>query len=127
MARKALARTSEAIELDQGETLHGWYRTVRMVNADGRDQTMYDFQLIDALGDIMAGKIVSLWGCSVLDDLLLNSSLLNVESWVTYQGKQGRMKMFRVEQDTDRTDGAAAKPVKPAKAEPAPEGGGAPS
>lgn len=122
MARKALARTSEAIELDQGETLHGWFRTIRIVNADNRDQTMYDFQLIDALGDIGPGKIVSLWGCSVLDDLLVNSSMINAESWVTYQGKQGRMKMFRVEQDTDRTDGALTKPVMPAKTTPPPEG-----
>lgn len=111
MARKAIARTNEAIEMDNGEVLHGWFREVRMVKASGdRDAFLYDFELIDALGDYPKGKSVSLWGSTILDDLL-GRAFLNVETWVSFQGVKGRTKIYKVEQDEDRTDGEKKQPA----------------
>lgn len=112
MARKAIPRTNEAIELDSGETLHGWLREVRVVKASGdRDANLYDFELIEKLGDYPTGKMVSLWGSTILDDLL-GRAFINVETWVTFNGIKGRTKIYKVEQDEDRTDGEK-KPLAP--------------
>lgn len=103
MARKSLPRTAlaEAIELDAGETLHGYYRKVRFVDTTHGEQSIHEFELIDPIANFIAGKRVALWGSVVLDDLL-SAAVVNVETWVTFKGVQGRTKVFTVDQDPEK-------------------------
>lgn len=103
MARKPLPRhgLSEAIEMDNGETLHGYYRGTRVVNTNHGDQTIHEFEAIDGIAGFGPGKLVGIWGSLVLDDLM-ESATMHAESWITFQGVKGRTKVYTMDQDPEK-------------------------